>query len=251
MQVIKKNFVITLMVTLAANFGSLMANKPEKENISSIQSQNYIKELKNHFFLERIGYSLNYDGRLRQATWVIEELTKDSITGNVKRANYKFSEDIELPECVRSTLKDYAKSGYDRGHLAPAADHRSSPAAMKDTFLLSNMSPQNSLFNRGYWANLEKHVRVLAEKHGKVIAITGPLFLPKEQKNGKKIVSYEVIGPNDVAVPTHYFKIIISNHFDEAYILPNEHINSKTSLEDFKTTIDKIEKLSGIFFGRS
>lgn len=106
------------------------------------------------FILKREGYCLGYEGRLRQPAWVCEILSKDSIKGTTKRERLSFLEDKDLPSSVRSTLKDYRKSGYDRGHMAPAADHKGSEKAMKDTFLLSNMSPQNPQFNRGYWANL-------------------------------------------------------------------------------------------------
>ena len=60
---------------------------------------------------------------------------------------------------------------------------------------------------------------------------------------------YEVIGPNDIAVPTHYFKIIKSGNYTEAYILPNQKIEACTPLDKFKTTVAKIEKLSGVIFG--
>ncbi len=68
---------------------------------------------------------------------------------------------LRFLEIFRATFKDYKKSGFDRGHLAPAADHKDSQEAMKETFLLSNMSPQYPRFNQGYWSHFEKYVRNL------------------------------------------------------------------------------------------
>ena len=106
----------------------------------------------NHFFLNKSGFCIEYDGRLKQPSYVVEELTTDSITGTVDRKKFNFCEDDELPQSVRSTLKDYIKNGFDRGHMGFAANHRSNEASMKDSFLLSNISPQNAQFNRGQWA---------------------------------------------------------------------------------------------------
>ena len=78
--------------------------------------------------------------------------------------------------------------------------------------------------------------------------VTGSLFIP-EVRNDKKYVIYEVIRPNDIAVPTHYFKIIKGGNYTEVYIMPNQKIEANTSLEKFKTTVGKIEKLSGVVFG--
>jgi endonuclease G, mitochondrial len=69
-------------------------------------------------------------------------------------------------------------------------------------------------------------------------------------ESGKKYVKYEVIGANDVSVPTHYFKIVFSSEGSllESYIVPNEPIAAEVPLKDFMTTIEKIERASGIVF---
>lgn len=209
-----------------------------------------------HFHLDRTQYCLDYDGRLKQASWVCEELTKESLNGKADRNHHAFQEDPDLPLCVRSTLVDYKGSGFDRGHMAPAANHKTSDEALADTFYLSNMSPQHPKLNRGYWSKLEKYVRELTYNNDRVHVITGPLFLPREGNDGKKFVTYQVIGPNNVAVPTHYFKLIsvvAANGYKEtyAYILPNEEIPSKTPLDNFRTSVQKVEKAAGILFAAS
>ncbi len=200
---------------------------------------------KSHIAINRSCYSLGYDCRTRNALWVYERLTSESLKGNANRDDFAFREDPLIPQIFRSTLKDYQKSGFDRGHLAPAANHKSSSGGMEDTFYLSNMSPQNPKLNRGYWAKLEKHVRDLTKSYQTVEVFTGPLYLPKEEVDGSKWVKYRVIGENDVAVPTHFFKVLILESKGKrdtvAYILPNEPIASNTSLDQFKTTVKKVE----------
>ncbi|CCB85680.1 endonuclease G, mitochondrial [Parachlamydia acanthamoebae UV-7] len=203
--------------------------------------------------IERPGYTLEYDGRTRNAQWVYECLTSDCLKGKVSRDHFPFQEDPRIPKIFQNTLEDFKGSGFDRGHLAPAADHRVSVEAMRDTFYLSNMSPQVAQFNRGYWVKMEKYVRDLTKSCKSVHVLTGPLFLPQVEENGKKYVKYQVIGPNNVAVPTHFFKVIAKETSagrmqTEAYVLPNQQIAKEIPLHQFKTTIQEVEKVSGVLF---
>lgn len=108
------------------------------------------------FIIHPPGYSLAYDARNRNPLWVYKLLTAESIRGETERS-LEFKEDEAIPQHLRATLTDYKGSGFDRGHQAPAADHRSNREAMDDTFYLSNMCLQCPQFNRGYWAKLEKY----------------------------------------------------------------------------------------------
>lgn len=203
--------------------------------------------------IDRSGYSLSYDHRTKNASWVYEKLTADNLVGDTDRGNFQFKEDPIVDKIFRSTLLDYKGSGFDRGHLAPAANHKCNADEMAETFYLSNMSPQHPHFNRGYWAVLEKHVRDLTKQYKTVEVYTGPLYLPREDANGKRWVIYQVIGKNDVAVPTHYYKVLALSDAQgkkkiEAYILPNQEISSKTPLSSFLTTLEKIESIAGTKF---
>ena len=187
----------------------------------------------------------------RNANWVYEKLTKENLDNYASRKDFSFKEDPSIPALFRSTLKDFRKSGFDRGHLAAAANHKDSLDAMADSFTLCNMSPQTPEFNRGYWAKLEKYVRDLTRNYETVEVFTGPLFISKVE-DGKKWVTYQVIGDKDVAVPTHFYKVISLKKSDEkkleAYILPNEPIAMNMSLDIFKTTLQKVESAAGISF---
>lgn len=200
-------------------------------------------------------YSMGYDTRNKNPAWVYERLTESSLTGNANRDKCRFKEDPVIPSIFRSTLCDYQGSGFDRGHLAPAANHKCSQKDMEDTFYLSNMCPQDQKFNRVYWAKLEKYVRDLTKSYSVIHVFTGPLYLPKTKSNGQKWVKYQVIGKNDVSVPTHFFKILVLEKpphetIYKGYVLPNEPISSTVSIENFSASIEKIEKASGVIFKR-
>lgn len=195
--------------------------------------------------LERAGYTVAYDTREKIPFWTHEHITKESLVKNAERAGMTFKEDPDLHACHRSTLSDYHKSGFDRGHIVPARDERFSKEALAETFYLSNICPQHPQFNRGLWNQLENHLRSLVRTHGPLEVLSGPLFLSHEE-GGKKFVTYQVIGDNEVAVPTHFFKVVLSKEEVWAYVIPNQPI--KGSLEDYRFPIGKLEKISGISF---
>ncbi len=109
-------------------------------------------------------YSLCYSEEHEQAAWVSYNLTINEVYGDITRTN-NFREDPYIRE-GSATLDDYRGSGFDRGHLAPAADMAFSTIAMSESFYLSNMSPQAPSFNRGIWKKLESYVRKLAFTYG-------------------------------------------------------------------------------------
>lgn len=101
-------------------------------------------------------------------------------------------EDERIPEKFRAKMSDYFKSGYDRGHMVAAADAKFSQQAMNETFFLTNVAPQvGEGFNRDYWAHTEDFVRRLTERFADVYVFTVPLYLPKQDLDGKWKVSYE------------------------------------------------------------
>ena len=100
------------------------------------------EQIINHF-----GYSLSYNEDHEQANWVFFELTDYEVSGIEKRKN-QFRSDPKV-KTKSASLSDYRGSGYDRGHLAPAADMKWSVTTMSESFYMSNMSPQRPSFNRG------------------------------------------------------------------------------------------------------
>ncbi|MCB1116075.1 MAG: DNA/RNA non-specific endonuclease [Chlamydiia bacterium] len=196
--------------------------------------------------LEREGYTVAYDSRSKIPFWTHEHLTEQSLVKNVHRAGVPFQEDPDLYSLHKSTLADYLKSGFDRGHIVPAGDERFSKTALAETFYLSNICPQHPQFNRGLWNHLENHVRSLVKTHGPIEVVTGPLFLSHEEEEGRRFVTYQVIGANEVAVPTHFFKVVLAKEGSWAYVIPNEPV--KGELKTFQIPIETLEKISGIRF---
>lgn len=200
-------------------------------------------------------YVLGYDTRLRNARWVFEHLNRDLVqTSKSDRMECKFTEDNSIHRFFRSTNEDFFRSGYDRGHLAAAANHRASQRWMEDTFLLSNIVPQHPFMNQQAWNNLEKYVRSLAFHYDNVYVCTGPLYLPQLEPDGKSYVRYEVLGRNRVAVPTHLFKVVVCQRKSKfellSYVMPNEWVDPRTPLDQFLAPVEAIERDSGlIIFG--
>ncbi|KAI1331247.1 hypothetical protein F5Y16DRAFT_360993 [Xylariaceae sp. FL0255] len=207
----------------------------------------------------------SFDRRLRNPHWVIEHITPASLAmRDGDRKHSVFIEDDGVPDKFRAKLKDYFRSGYDRGHQVPAADAKWSQGAMDETFYLTNMAPQvGEGFNRDYWAHFEDFCRRLTTKYPSVRIVTGPLYLPKrDPADNKWYVKYEVIGnPPNVAVPTHFYKVIFAEEDTPipgapstgkvaigAFVLPNAPIPNEKPLADFEVPVEAVERASGLEF---
>ncbi|XP_012672100.2 endonuclease G, mitochondrial [Clupea harengus] len=201
----------------------------------------------------RESYVTSYDPRNRTAAWVIEQLNPETLTGSSDRKNCEFKDDDSVHMYHRATNADYRGTGFDRGHLAAAANHKWSQKAMDDTFYLSNVSPQDPHMNRNAWNNLEQYCRSLTKHYLNVFVCTGPLYLPRQEPDGKLYVKYQVVGKNHVAVPTHFFKVLILEKQRgevelRSYVMPNMPVDEKIPLERFLVPIESIERASGLLF---
>lgn len=201
----------------------------------------------------------SFDRRTRNPHWVVEHITPESLAlGGGDRKNSNFMEDPAVPDKFQAKLRDYFRSGYDRGHQVPAADAKWSQQAMDGTFYLTNMCPQvGDGFNRDYWAHLEDFCRRLTARYPSVRIATGPLYLPKrDPTDGKWYTRYEVIGnPPNVAVPTHFYKVVFAedgraggNVAIGAFVLPNAPIPNDKPLSDFEMPLEAVERASGLEF---
>lgn len=188
-------------------------------------------------FLCRDGYAVGYNYDTKNADWVAYHVTAESVNITNKRSN-SFKEDTEMPDYARSTLADYKGSGYDRGHLAPSATMDFTRESMKQSFLMSNMSPQLPGFNRVGWRVLEEHVRDLANEYNELYVVTGPIYEGNEGTIG-----------NGVVIPSAFYKVILDPSFDEAiaFIVPHRDVSS-SELANFITTIDEVERQTGLDF---
>lgn len=199
--------------------------------------------------LDKRFFVINHNDRWKEPYWVAYRLTPADLAGEAMRED-DFQPDLQLPTGSRSELADYRNSGYDRGHNAPAADFKRSAEAMTMTFLLSNMSPQSPQLNRGIWARLEAQVRDLAGRSVEVWVVTGNLFLAADSVPTQPT---NTIGANQVAVPTHCFKVALSEQLDGsfrmyAFLLPNLSERLPGQPADYRLTPDRLEQVAGYDF---
>ncbi|KAI6043022.1 hypothetical protein EDC04DRAFT_2961618 [Pisolithus marmoratus] len=220
--------------------------------------------------LVRKAYTAAYDRRYRHPAWA-EHLTLASLgksallpspddSENGDRLRSTFMEDEALPVPFRAKLQDYFRSGYDRGHMVPAADAKVSQQAMDETFLLSNIAPQvGDGFNRHYWAYVEDWCRRLTKSFADVYVFTIPLYLPHKDPDGKWRVSYEVIGsPPNISVPTHFAKVVLASRPSSpgtpdvpeistgAFVLPNTVIPDEAPFKSFVTSVSFATHVPGL-----
>ena len=141
-----------------------------------------------------------YSGESKTPLFVVERLDQASLQAARKQQRTdRFYEEARLPAAERASLDDYKSSGYDRGHMAPAAD-QPTPNAMAQSFSLANIVPQARENNRGIWAkDVEKPTRQYAMRAtGYIYVMTGPVFYSKNQ----------TIGAGRVWVPAYLYKLV-------------------------------------------
>ncbi|WUR16128.1 DNA/RNA non-specific endonuclease [[Empedobacter] haloabium] len=144
-------------------------------------------------------FGIMHSGVTRTPLWSAEHLTAHNLAAaeDLSREN-SFHPELRLPAAQRAELADYARSGFDRGHMAPNGD-MPDRASQYQSFTLANMVPQDADNNRHIWAGIEQTVRKMAKKEGDLYVITGPAFLGGELRK---------VG--NVLVPSHLYKAVWS-----------------------------------------
>lgn len=189
------------------------------------------------------------------ATWSAEFITRDMLVGESAERPGSFYVDRDIPAELRASVRDYAGSGYDMGHLAPDADTPDSQAKIRRA-RLSNVAPQSPGLNRGWWRKLEEHVRELAKEHGAAFVVTAPVYA----RQGRP----QVVG--SLVAPSHFIKCVLVLDVDEtrlnggrivpagfeavakphamhAWIVPNQTPPTSATLETYSRTVDACEEL--------
>ncbi len=182
--------------------------------------------------------SLQYNEYYEQASWVAYRLSSRHLNGKYARTN-NFTLDPKVSSKSAGD-NDYRRSGYDRGHLAPAADMKSSKKAMDQCFYMSNISPQKRDFNGGVWLELEELIRDWTRDEKVLYIVTGPV-LPKGLKR---------IGKNKVGVPKHFYKVILDVEEPEfkaiGFLMKNRGTSKNPKY--FAVSVDSVEKFTGLNF---
>ncbi len=185
-------------------------------------------------------YSLSYQEAHEQPEWVAYILTRKSLqVPNVSREKYFVADDSV--STISATSDDYKNSGYTRGHLVPAGDMAFDTLAMRESFLMSNISPQLRQLNNGIWRDLEEHVRDWTYHADTLYVISGPILTNPIKKIGRK---------NKVSVPNAFYKVLLDNKGPEkkaiGFIIPHEL--SEKRLETYMVSVSDIEALTGLKF---
>ncbi len=243
-----KNLLLLILLFLILSIISLFVAPSEEQwqeeqtislQVESIDNLEMPKPIEGEQIIQHDGYTLSYNEEYEQASYVAYKLTQNELYGPYERKD-NFRED-PLVKTGSASLDDYKGSGYDRGHLCPAADQKESENAMSESFYMSNMSPQAPDFNRRIWADLEGCVRTFADNNLEIYVTTGPVLTDGP---------YKTIGENEVAVPNYYYKVILDYTNPEikaiGFVLPNEKADK--SLEEYALSVDEVEKITNIDF---
>ena len=192
--------------------------------------------------IERICYTMSYNRTTRQPNWVMWELDGGHVMKRKDDVWNEYREDLSLDAEYRSTLADYASSGYDRGHMCPGCDCNWNDDGRDETFLLSNMCPQNPNLNRGDWKEIEIACRKWAKTYGSIYIVCGPIFFKSQE--------HERIGPNRIPVPEAFFKVILyagtSSPKGIGFICRNTDGNRKKDF--YVNSIRQVERVTGYKF---
>jgi endonuclease G len=214
--------------------------------------------------LDKGCYVINYCDAWRIPYWSAYYLAKDSLIGSRKRLERYFRPDTLIPGEYRSVKADYKGSGFDRGHVAPAADFQRRPDAYIATFLLSNMSPQKGKANRLVCARIEDSLRRVVRRAGEAWIVGGNVML---DSTGRRSVVVPESGwirrarhgemQKRVAVPTHMFRVALVHSGDDewqawAFLVPNtDRLRRGWAIRDCRISVDSLERLTGLDFFRA
>lgn len=223
----KKGIIFFISIILASGCSSAQTVKDRLE----------MPEIgKKDIILNYSGFTVSYNSKTLTPKWVAYELTSEEVDGEFSRSgNFGMDMNYHGRQAMR---EDYSNSGWDKGHMAPAADMKWSEKAMHESFNLTNVCPQNHELNGKSWQTLEKKVRALAKKYGRAYVVCGPIT-----GEGK----YGTIGDRRVHVPDAFFKAILVPHAGSysgiAFVMTNDA--HPQPMSSSMMTINELEIICG------
>ncbi len=232
----------TFVSTTTASLNASAEKGEKRQDVPSYEIPAPLKDRPEQI-LRRTGYTVSYNRETRCANWVAWHLTKSHTYGKNQRAQEKFTEDADVPS-PRAVDADYYNSRYDRGHLCPAGDNKWDAQVMRESFLFTNVCPQNHGLNKYEWNDLEILCRDWARQYGAIDIVAGPIY---DQPRDKQ----KTIGRNKVWVPDRLFKVILCRKGMGqpraiGFIYRNEGV--KQPMQQAVCTVDEVERVTGIDF---
>ena len=190
--------------------------------------------------VEYQGFTSCYNSKTLIPDWVAYELTAEETHGDATCADKGFSMDMNY-KGKQAMREDYNRSGWTKGHMAPAADFFWSDEAMAETFYFQNICPQREELNNKDWQYLEKQVRRWANEYGRVWVVSGPIIGTNK---------YGTIGQGKVVVPDAFFKVVLVHdglrYQSIAFVMGNDA--ERYWLDECALTVDELEKRTGLDF---
>ena len=210
----------------------------QKINLSNVEIPT-IKDDRSSRVITHKGFTVSYNYDWKIPNWVAYELTDWEVEGEVPRYD-RFKPDPMVPAHATATTDDYKYSGYDRGHMAPAADMKWDEQAMKESFYLSNICPQNPNLNGGVWKDLEEQVRDLASQKGRIFVVCGPIVTDDSH----------TLGVNEVVVPQAFFKVLLQEANGKVYTIGfvYENKSGRQPMSTYAKSVDEVELITNIDF---
>ena len=218
-----------------------VATKPSKSvnlHNSNFTFKKSLPTTSSGIVINRAYYSYSYVEKYEQSEWVAYKLSVQNFRNNIERTNDYRADPLVVTGTA--TNDDYKNSGYDRGHLAPAADMKFNYQSMSESFYMSNMSPQSPDFNRDIWRRLEEKIRYWAAANDSIFVVTGPILTNP----------IDYIGINSIVVPKAYYKVLLGFKNREikglAFIMDNKKLFG--ALYSYIVSIDEVEAITGLDF---
>ena len=217
---------------------------PKAEQLVQQQQQDIcdVKMAQEVTYLRRYAYRCWYSETLRIPLAVSWYLTGDHVSGDYKRKGVAFHPDYDV-KGVAVTTQDYVQSGYDRGHMCPSGDNKWNQKAQEQSFLMTNICPQNHNLNTNDWNDLEQRCRQWARKYGRVYIVCGPVLRGDQHKTiGKQ-------RQRRITVPEAFYKVVLRMGRDTTAIgFVYENIGTSQPMKEAVRTVDEIEEMTGMDF---
>jgi endonuclease G, mitochondrial len=211
---------------------------------------------RDNFLMKKTYYALSYNNTKGTPNWVSWRLTKEDV-GPASRAGLPFLPDEELPPGFKKVVtREYAGSGFDRGHMCPAGDRSSDMEMLKATFVMTNLVPQSAANNRKGWEKFEAYCRSLVRQDEKELYIvSGPAGEGGTGEKGFKNGIPDDSNPQ-IVVPARTWKVVMvlnkgggvdANTRLIAFVTPNDESVTEQWLK-YQTSVRIVEQMTGYKF---
>ncbi|HKP47408.1 MAG TPA: DNA/RNA non-specific endonuclease [Pyrinomonadaceae bacterium] len=217
----------------------------------------------NNFLMEKPTYSLSYNRDKGTPNWVSWHLD-NTWYGTLARVDTFRPDPAVDPTWYRVQAFDYSGTGFDRGHMTPNADrdNQNRVPINQETYLMSNMVPQAPNNNQGPWAQFEAYLRTQADANNEIYIVSGPSGIGGVGSvNGDTV---NTIAGGHVTVPSATWKValllpkmdgddasrVVCSSRTIAILIPNSNstVAMSTPWQNYLTTVDAIEQLTGYDF---